>query len=397
MHKSIELGRAVLSTSTINFELWLKTSIKISPQQPCTNFEQHNAISLLNLLSSGEAWVGRGNGLYIDLDLTLRGQPLADEQVQQLSQAILDAPVWSQLCLHSSIPHCTMREPGKLRITVNHSSDHTVSSVKQRHRILPNVSAADVRPPEGVPVFFLDSVLLSIDVFEIVQQKKATTAKRLKTLTNINSLLQPAKSQGSEDIEREGWGALSLDVEDTIPLPASSPTTKRSRSSASSPTRTASFAGRASWNCPFIASTSDLQKRTPNSRSNISIAGLQTLVDGALRLSVMGSINSKLVPGIKVKTSRFGPGLAEIAPALWKSGYLLVRIGSSLYTTGHASGHAYCATVSLAKSESTPGYRSISLSPSHDWKDSFEKPEGEIVSFDGPLAISSSCRSSNGS
>lgn len=93
MHKSIELGRAVLSTSFTNLELWLKTLIRISPQQECINFEQHNAISLSSLLSSGEVWVGRGNGLYIDLDLTFKGQPIADEQLQHLSKALLGAPV----------------------------------------------------------------------------------------------------------------------------------------------------------------------------------------------------------------------------------------------------------------------------------------------------------------
>lgn len=93
MPRSIELGRAVLSTSTANFELWLRTLITITPQQQCTNVEQRDATSILGLLSSGKVWVGRGNGLYIDLDLTSRGQPLADEQLQQLSEAILEAPV----------------------------------------------------------------------------------------------------------------------------------------------------------------------------------------------------------------------------------------------------------------------------------------------------------------
>jgi hypothetical protein len=93
MPKTIELGRAVLSTSTTNLELWLRTLITISPQQEYTNLEKHSATSLLELLSSGEAWVARGNGMYIDLNLTVKGQPLADEQLQHLSKVILSAPV----------------------------------------------------------------------------------------------------------------------------------------------------------------------------------------------------------------------------------------------------------------------------------------------------------------
>lgn len=92
MHKPIELGRAVLSTPNTNLELWLRTLITVSPQHECTKFEQYNALSLLGLFSSGEAWVGRGNGLCIDLDLTFRGRPLADKQLQQLSEAILGGP-----------------------------------------------------------------------------------------------------------------------------------------------------------------------------------------------------------------------------------------------------------------------------------------------------------------
>jgi len=109
MRKSIELGRAVLSTTTANFELWLTTLITISPQQQCTNLEQRDAASILSLLSSGDVWVGRGQGLHIDLDITLRGQPLAEEQLQQLSEALLEAPV-------STLDACTLsRSQGEYR------------------------------------------------------------------------------------------------------------------------------------------------------------------------------------------------------------------------------------------------------------------------------------------
>lgn len=90
--KQIELGRAVLATSTTDLELWCKTLITISSQQQDINLERHSEASLLGLLSSNEVWVGRGNGLYIDLDITFDRQPIADVQLRQLSDAILDAP-----------------------------------------------------------------------------------------------------------------------------------------------------------------------------------------------------------------------------------------------------------------------------------------------------------------
>lgn len=90
--KQIELGRAVLATSTTDLDLWCKTLITISSQQQDINLERHSAASLLGLLSSNEVWVGRGNGLHIDLDITFDRQPIADVQLRQLSDAILDAP-----------------------------------------------------------------------------------------------------------------------------------------------------------------------------------------------------------------------------------------------------------------------------------------------------------------
>lgn len=107
MRKSIELGRAVLSTPAVNLELWLKTLITISPQQHCTDLEQHNAASLLDTLSSGKVWVGRGNGLYIELEITSRHRPVANEQLRRLSECILAAPV--SAC-KASVAHSTYSE-----------------------------------------------------------------------------------------------------------------------------------------------------------------------------------------------------------------------------------------------------------------------------------------------
>ncbi|KAF2625536.1 hypothetical protein BU25DRAFT_473600 [Macroventuria anomochaeta] len=327
MHKSTELGRAVLSTSTANLELWLRTLITVSPQQHCTNLEQHDATSLLSLLSSGEVWVGRGNGLYIDLDITFKGQPLADEQLRQLSEAILDAPVWDQLDLQLSLPYDTTHEPGKLRIAVNHSSERAAPTARPRHQVLSNICAADVRPPEGVSAFFLDSVLLSADIFELVQRRKVTTAKRLKTSTDSNGVPRSTTGQAADDTEKEAPDELLLDANEITSSRASLPTLKRIRSPASSLERAASLPatppGEAHQNCRLTLEASDSQNGAPNPKTSLDIANLQTLIDGALRLSVVSSINSKMLPGVKVKANTFGPGLADVAPTLWKPGYSL--------------------------------------------------------------------------
>jgi hypothetical protein len=52
------------------------------------------------------------------------------------------------------------------------------------------------------------------------------------------------------------------------------------------------------------------------------VAEIHSMVDAAVRLSVYG-IN-KSSTGIKVKANTFSVGLADIAPVLWRPGYLAV-------------------------------------------------------------------------
>lgn len=65
-------------------------------------------------------------------------------------------------------------------------------------------------------------------------------------------------------------------------------------------------------------------RRSP--QSALDYAVLQLFIDGALRLSVLSTINNKLIPGFKVKANTFESGLADIAPGLWRPAYSLVGI-----------------------------------------------------------------------
>lgn len=212
---------------------------------------------------------------------------------------------------------------------INHIDQTSQRAAKQRHRVLANMSAADSRPPEGVPFFSLDSIGFSMDVFEVIPKRTIPTAKRLKPSPSSNQQSQ-LEAQGSRDLNDVGHeppDPLLLDPDRTRTSHLTS-TLKRSRPRVSPTVRT-------------VASPSSLQSETllvpqPTSQvcetqdTHLSFTGvestsMQTLVDGALRLSVLSSINSKMLPGIKVKANTFGPGLANIVPTLWKPGYLLVR------------------------------------------------------------------------
>lgn len=93
MTRTVEVGRAVLTSSTQHLELWLTTLIDISPAQHSTNIEKLSSLSLLHYLSSGDAWVGRGNGMHIEMVLNLRGEPFPRHELQELRDMITQAPV----------------------------------------------------------------------------------------------------------------------------------------------------------------------------------------------------------------------------------------------------------------------------------------------------------------
>jgi hypothetical protein len=93
MIRTVEVGRAVLASSTQNLELWFTTLIDISSSQQATNIETLSSLRLLQYLSSGNVWVGRGNGMRVELVLSVRGAPFPKRQLQELRDKITRAPV----------------------------------------------------------------------------------------------------------------------------------------------------------------------------------------------------------------------------------------------------------------------------------------------------------------
>jgi hypothetical protein len=101
MSKSIELGRAVLSSPNTNHELWLTTLITISPKQDATYLQQLTSAQCLDVLTSGALWVSREHNMHIEMKLHLREEALPHNQLQDLMNAVLHAPVsTAALTLH---------------------------------------------------------------------------------------------------------------------------------------------------------------------------------------------------------------------------------------------------------------------------------------------------------
>jgi hypothetical protein len=93
MVRTVEVGRAVLAPSAQHLELWLGTLITILPVQHSIDIEQLSSHLLLNFLSSGNVWVGRGRGLRVEIILTLRGETFPQQAFQELMNMILQASV----------------------------------------------------------------------------------------------------------------------------------------------------------------------------------------------------------------------------------------------------------------------------------------------------------------
>jgi hypothetical protein len=93
MSKSIELGRAVLSSPSTNHELWLTTLITISPKQDATYLQQLTSAQYLDVLASGTLWVSREYNMHIEMKLHLREEALPHNQLRDLMNAVLHAPV----------------------------------------------------------------------------------------------------------------------------------------------------------------------------------------------------------------------------------------------------------------------------------------------------------------
>lgn len=97
MSRTFEVGRAVLSSSAANVELWLTTLITILPQQAAIDMQQLKSDSILDYLLSENVWVGCGHHMHIDLNITLQEEPLVQSQRRQLIESMLRAPVCASL------------------------------------------------------------------------------------------------------------------------------------------------------------------------------------------------------------------------------------------------------------------------------------------------------------
>ncbi|KAL6703012.1 hypothetical protein ACN47E_010288 [Coniothyrium glycines] len=370
MLRTIEVGRAVLSSAAPTHELWLTTLITVSLTPEDTDVHQLKAAQLLAALSSGSVYVARGHGMYFDLAVTCNGEKLESAQARGLAEAIVAAPAWDQLRLSVTLADTPSLCTGTFRILVDHMRDVDSREGESCHRLLSNVPAIDIRPPYGVCVAELMSIHCSMDIIES-HKKPISPHKRPSTLKHDRKSAQSVRVQPvdpktdlDEQIPPDGSSSCASYPEpflNSVAAPSST-VLKRKRSEIAEieqQSMTLNFA------FPFSSNPDayhDVSSTYTKSNSNEFVR----LVGAALRLAVHGRF-SKFLPGLKVKATTFDAGLSSIAPSVWRIGYLttfsqsarmLPTIGQSLINVAHANPLSTSLTMKIGKLASSPSHDS---------------------------------------
>jgi hypothetical protein len=385
MQRTIELGRAVLSLPSKKLELWLTTLITISPAQDATDLKHLSDNETIDLLASGSVWVERGNGMRLSLDITLHREPLPGDQLRQISDSIVNAPVsetiwlqsssltprqaWKQFGLQPSLPADENFRQGQLHLNIGQHREETIVPTKRPHGAYTNAPSQGVTPPEGVPTILLHSVESAVVITESRSRTSATKLKQTKkTFGGAPESLEddmPYEKEGEEeeleilfDQHSATFHAedsvipfrkdpsilfgekLEMPLNEIVPQPhaeveivsakthmTSIRPQKRSRSSTTPNKRQEDdtlpgLIPAAKRQRPSTMTTMLLPPATTSMTAQLN--PIEVMIDASMRISVCNSLRGSL-GSFKIKANTFSESLADIAPALWRPGYRSVR------------------------------------------------------------------------
>jgi len=242
---------------------------------------------------------------------------------------------WAQLHLHTSLPSGATSNDKVVTINISNRENCVSSETKERHRVLWSVPPADVRPIQGIQRYDLELIRFSLELLES-KTKKRPRLKRSKT-SPVEGRHPESQNDSGVDSDDESEAMLHEMVATAhsgsfgeLCEVSGHPTATGKRKRATSRTQ-------AAMRVKSLPVRQTQQTTNPLNRSiktTISQDRLQTpfpineleevkrLVDGAMRLSIYGV--NKTNTGLKIKANTFAVGLADVAPALWRPGYLTV-------------------------------------------------------------------------
>ena len=187
--------------------------------------------------------------------------------------------------------------------------------------------------PESIPKFQIHTVRFSMDIIESRQRPRL---KRSMTIP-VETYAKLWQHSHNPDVSLHDTKptAITSNLGSAViesPVGTPPPNRKRKRAENQVPTRTSSSPILSSSHRSRIrkcsSSISDLRPTTQEMSLTEELAEVFLMVDGAMQLSVYG--HNRSPTGLKVKANTFGVGLADVAPALWRPGYLIVRQASQV-------------------------------------------------------------------
>jgi hypothetical protein len=242
--------------------------------------------------------------------------------------------VWSQLKLEPIIQNDAGLQDGVAHISVVHCEDNGSYTGQKRHRIFDNVPGADLQPPENVANMQLEVVRFYMDILEPKQRPQLRRSNTSAVGSESSSQHPDPKVRQDHDLDEvlqeppSPNHGLSWETATHSPSPNTAPTDlKRKRSDIRTATHAISPAvvprapGLRKRNLPGKTATS-----LPTASDTLpgdQLTEIYQLIDAGMRLSICGT--SKLSSGIKIKANTFVLCLADIAPVVWRPGYLGVR------------------------------------------------------------------------
>jgi hypothetical protein len=242
--------------------------------------------------------------------------------------------VWSQLKLEPIIQNNAGLQDGVAHISIVHYEDDGSYTGQKRHRIFDNVPAADLQPPENVANMQLEVVRFSLDILEPKQRlqlRRSNTSAVGSEPSSQHPDPEIGQDHDFDELLQESLSpnhGLSRGTATHSPSPNTAPMDlKRKRSDIRTATHAVSSAavprapGSRKRNRSGKTATS--LPTTSDTLSGDQLIDIYQLVDAGMRLSICGT--SKLSSGIKIKANTFALCLADVAPLVWRPGYLSVR------------------------------------------------------------------------
>ncbi|KAF2490684.1 hypothetical protein BU16DRAFT_131675 [Lophium mytilinum] len=332
MPDTVELGKLVLSYPKANLQLELTTSLTASHLESSIDIQQCHHRDILTLLTSKSVWVSRGCGLHLELQLEVEGRTLSDQDIETLTTTLSDAALWSQLNLQA-VPKVVSPGPPSfttrtIHLDISHSHTGSDTLKQAAHRIATGVSSAAIRPPDGVPVVGLESVVFHAKFSSRASRRHKDKRVKCDAKGEEKGIIADTISDGEETEQFASLeeGHSQSNIHDDVGMLLDPPLSPNQnpfsilQDTNSAQHIVALRPPTTTCNLKRLAARPD-DDSLSHDTSDYSMDTITSLLDAAIRMTICkGPL--KVTPGVKLRKCDFVARLADIAPSLWSPDYL---------------------------------------------------------------------------